>query len=163
MNSPAQERLGREGISVRVRPMLAADAPVAHEILKESPEASMWSKESLEDWASKGIAFVAELDGSVAGILVGRVAADECEILNLAVGTAWRRRGAAANLVHAAIERAREAGVKRVYLEVRASNRAAISLYEGMGFRHCGRRSNYYREPAEDAVLLVFPTAEHDS
>ncbi len=143
--------------------MLPADAPAAHRILRESPEASMWSLESLEGLASSGIALVAELDGSVAGILVGRVAADECEILNLAVGRAWRRRGAATILVRTALERARAAGANQAYLEVRASNRRAIALYENIAFRQCGRRANYYREPVEDAVLLVFHSAEHDS
>jgi [ribosomal protein S18]-alanine N-acetyltransferase len=163
MKSPAEERLGCYGMTARVRPMSSADAPAAYRILKESPEASMWNMESLEEWASNGIALVADLDGSIAGILVGRVAADEFEILNLAVATAWRRRGAGAGLVHAALERARSAGAKQVYLEVRASNRAAISLYESIGFRECGRRASYYRDPPEDAVLLVFHTSERNS
>jgi ribosomal-protein-alanine N-acetyltransferase len=140
--------------------MTVVDVPAVHELLKESPEASMWSRESLEEWACQEIAFVAELDGSIAGILVGRVAADECEILNLAVGTSWRRRGAATDLVRAVLELARSAGAKQVYLEVRASNHAAISFYESMGFRPCGRRSKYYRDPAEDAMLLVLRNPE---
>lgn len=140
--------------------MSAADAPAVHAILKESPEASIWSVESLQDSASREMALVAELDGSVAGILAGRIVADECEILNLAVGKTWRRRGAATSLVRAALDRAQAAGAKQVYLEVRASNRAAVALYEGMGFRQCGRRANYYRDPAEEAVLLVFHIAE---
>ena len=122
----------------------------------------MWSMESLLESASRGIALVAELDGSVAGILVGRAAADEFEILNLAVGKEWRRRGMGARLVEAALDRARSTGTKQVYLEVRASNRPAIALYEGIGFRECGRRPNYYRDPDEDAVLLVFHNSEQE-
>ncbi len=77
---------------VTVRPMLASDVSAAQSILKESPQASMWSKESLLEWAMQRSAWVAELDGCVAGILFGRVVADECEILNLAVGESSRRR-----------------------------------------------------------------------
>lgn len=142
------------GVSVRL--MCASDAPAAHSILKESPEASMWSRESLTESASRGIALVAELDGSIAGILVGRAAADEFEILNLAVGKLWRRRGAASRLVADAVARAQDTGATQVHLEVRASNAGAIAFYEKMGFRICGRRPNYYRDPVEDAVLLVF-------
>lgn len=106
---------------------------------------------------------MAELDGSLAGILTGRVAADEFEILNLAVGRAWRRRGAATELVTEALARARSAGAKQVYLEVRASNDGALRLYFQMGFRECGRRAGYYRDPVEDAVLLVFHNLEQKS
>lgn len=160
MSFSSGEWPGRELATARVRPMSPADAPAAHRILKESPEASMWSMESLQELASRGIALVVELDGSFAGILFGRIAADECEILNLAVGRAFRRRGAAKALVRAAIEHARGGGGKQVYLEVRASNHAAIALYESAGFRQYGRRPNYYREPVEDAVLLVFHNPE---
>jgi ribosomal-protein-alanine N-acetyltransferase len=77
--------------------------------------------------ASQGIAWAAELDGCVAGILIGRVAADEFEILNLAVRQACRRRGVATQLVRAALDYARTAGATQTYLEVRASNEAAIA------------------------------------
>jgi ribosomal-protein-alanine N-acetyltransferase len=148
---------------VPVRLMRASDVSAALSILMESPEASMWSRESLVDSASRGIALVAELDGSIAGILVGRIAVDEFEILNLAVGKLWRRRGAGASLVAAALERAKSGGANKAYLEVRASNEAAIALYERMGFRVCGRRPNYYRDPVEDAVLLDFHNPEQKS
>jgi len=115
----------------------------------------MWSRESLLESVSGGIAWAAELDGRVAGILIGQIAADEFEILNLAVGKACRRRGVATQLVRAAFENARSAGARQAYLEVRASNEGGIAFYTRMGFRICGRRPNYYRDPAEEAVLLV--------
>jgi len=46
-------------------------------------------------------------------------------------------------------------GVDRVYLEVRASNRAAIALYEKCGFNCIGKRSAYYRYPTEDALVML--------
>lgn len=141
--------------AVVVRRMSASDVLAALSILKESPEASMWSSESLQESVSQGFAWSAEVGGQVAGILIGRVAADEFEILNLAVAKVARRRGVAKQLVIAALESARAGGARQVYLEVRASNEAAIALYLQMGFQVCGRRPNYYREPVEDAVLLV--------
>ena len=49
----------------------------------------------------------------------------------------------------------RTEGAQQAYLEVRASNHAAIALYTRLGFRVCGRRPNYYRDPEEDAVLVL--------
>jgi ribosomal-protein-alanine N-acetyltransferase len=135
--------------------MSASDVSAALSILKESPEASIWTRESLLDSANRRNAWVAELGGSFAGILIGRVAADEFEVLNLAVAKARRRRGVATQLVEVALEDARIAGARQTYLEVRASNKGGIALYERLGFRVCGRRSNYYRDPIEDAILLV--------
>jgi ribosomal-protein-alanine N-acetyltransferase len=146
--------------AVMVRRMSASDACAAHSILNESPEASIWSAESLLESVSQGIAWAAEQDGRAAGILIGRIAADEFEILNLAVGKASRRRGIATQLVSFALECARRAGARRTYLEVRASNEGGIAFYTRMGFRGCGRRANYYRDPIEDAVLLVLHKEE---
>jgi ribosomal-protein-alanine N-acetyltransferase len=143
--------------------MTASDVSAAHSILKESPESSIWSRESLLDSASQGIAWVAELNGSLAGIVIGRVAADEFEILNLAVGKSRRRRGVGTRLVTAALDFARIAGAKQGFLEVRASNEIAMAFYARIGFRFCGRRRNYYRNPAEDAVLLILPKIEMKS
>jgi [ribosomal protein S18]-alanine N-acetyltransferase len=153
MHSPGEKI--DDSSAITVRRMTASDASAAHSILKESPEASIWSKESLLESVSQGIAWAAELDGRVAGILIGRVAADEFEILNLAVGKACRRRGIATQLVRSALEHVRAAGARRTYLEVRASNAGGIAFYARMGFRECGRRPDYYRDPVEDAVLLV--------
>lgn len=154
MHSPG-EKIGSSS-SVTVRRMSASDVSGALSILEESPEAATWSSASLLDSVSGGIAWVAELEGRVAGFLVGHVAADEFEILNLAVAKTRRRRGIATQLVSAALEFARTAGARQVYLEVRASNAGGIALYARMGFRVCGRRPNYYRHPAEDAALLIW-------
>lgn len=153
MSSPGEKI--RNSLAVKVRRMSASDVSAALSILKESPEASIWTRESLLDSANRRNAWVAELGGSFAGILIGRVAADEFEVLNLAVAKARRRRGVATQLVEVALEDARIAGAREAYLEVRASNQGGIALYERLGFRVCGRRSNYYRDPIEDAILLV--------
>jgi ribosomal-protein-alanine N-acetyltransferase len=142
--------------SVTIRRMTGADAPAALSLLEESPEASMWSRQSLEKSISKWIAWVADLDGRVVGFLIGRPAADEFEILNLAVGKKFRRLGIATKLIHSATETAHVAGVAQIFLEVRASNLPGIALYTHLAFRVCGRRKNYYRDPIEDAVLLIF-------
>lgn len=153
MSSPGHTAWGPE--SVTVRPMTGSDAPAALSLLKECPEASMWSGESLEESISQWIAWAAELDGQVVGFLIGRSAGDEFEILNLAVGKKFRRRGIATKLIRSVTESARAAGAAQIFLEVRASNLPGIALYTHLAFRVCGRRKNYYRDPVEDAVLLT--------
>lgn len=140
--------------------MSDADVSAALSILQESPEAATWSRANLSESASSGIALAAELDGRVAGILIGRAVADEFEILNLAVAKASRRRGVATQLARAAVQSARAAGARQTYLEVRESNEAGIAFYARMGFRDWGRRANYYRDPVEGAVLLVCTNEE---
>jgi ribosomal-protein-alanine N-acetyltransferase len=148
------EHTSRSSI-ITVRPLLASDSSFVLTILKESPEASMWSEESLLESASYGIALAAEVNGRVAGILIGRMAADEFEIFNLAVEKASRRRGIARQLVSVALQSAWRQGALRSFLEVRASNVVGLALYDRMGFQICGRRPNYYGNPPEDALLLV--------
>jgi ribosomal-protein-alanine N-acetyltransferase len=124
-------------------------------MLHESPEAASWSRESLLQLASvEPATWVAERDGGVAGFLIGRVAAAEFEILNMAVSPAHRRSGIGSKLLAFALEFSIRAGSTRAYLEVRASNGPAISLYARHGFTECGRRTRYYREPDEDALLF---------
>ena len=97
---------------------------------------------------------VAAAEREIAGYVVARCAADEGEILNLAVAPAFRRRGVGCALGQAILELLGSRGVAHAYLEVRASNAAARALYERLGFREVGRRTNYYRRPVEDAILL---------
>ena len=140
---------------VLVRKFATSDVPAVLAILQESPEAAAWSQESLLQLDSVApTAWVAERNGVVAGFLIGRSAADEFEILNMAVSRPHRRQGIGSKLLESALEDSRKAGTARVYLEVRASNEPAIALYKRHGFTECGRRVRYYRDPVEDAVLL---------
>jgi ribosomal-protein-alanine N-acetyltransferase len=86
---------------------------------------------------------------------VYRMIVDEMHILNVAVAPEWRRRGLARWLMRFALEKAARDGARRAFLEVRESNREALSLYQGMGFVRAGSRRGYYAEPIEDAVVLA--------
>jgi ribosomal-protein-alanine N-acetyltransferase len=139
---------------VTVRGLTPSDVPTASSILEESPESSKWSEDSLLESAKSGTAWIAEQEGRVIGFLIGRAVADEFEILNLAVARSRRRRGIATRLLETMAACLRTIGTRRAYLEVRASNEAAIALYARHGFRACGRRARYYQYPQEDAVVL---------
>lgn len=140
--------------TLTVRRMSLADATDVLAILHESPEAAMWTAESLMEAASSGAAWIAEANGRSIAFLVERNVADEFEILNLAVAQEHRRRGIGLRLVNEALQRAHKGGASRAYLEVRGSNAAAIALYSRFKFKECGRRLRYYQYPVEDAVVL---------
>jgi len=134
-------------IEVTIRAATVADLDAIAAIQSASPEAAQWSP---ADYL-KHDCTVAQVNGRVAGFLVAReVGPGEREILNLAVDPAERRTGIARSLLRHARERLRGAW----FLEVRASNTAAIRLYESMGFETAGRRGGYYHEPAEEAIVM---------
>ncbi len=94
------------------------------------------------------------------GFLALRTAADEAEIITLAVHPAARRQGLARVLVAEALDTARSGGVRRILLEVAVDNDAARALYAQAGFVETGRRRGYYaRSGGErvDALVLVRP------
>ncbi len=104
--------------------------------------------------APRRVAMVAEAeDGLVCGFVVARCGRDEWEIENVVVSPAHRRRGTGRELVRMVMRLAAAAGAA-VLLEVRESNTAARQLYEKLGFVEAGRRTAYYSDPAEDALLL---------
>jgi ribosomal-protein-alanine N-acetyltransferase len=90
----------------------------------------------------------------VLGYLVLRVAADEAEILNVAVTPAARGTGVGRALVRHGLHVAAEAGALATFLEVRPSNAPALALYASFGFVTVGQRRRYYRTPVEDALVL---------
>lgn len=98
----------------------------------------------------------------VIGFLAGRVAADEFEIHDVVVAMAARRRKVGTLLINVALAEARARGATRALLEVRASNEAAIALYQRLGFRPSGIRKAYYQSPVEDAWLMAREGLEDD-
>ena len=132
------------------------DAAQAAAILRDTAEATVWSETGLRKMSDlSGVtAFVSGTEGELSGILIGRRAADEGEILNLAVSRGKRWAGEGGRLVRALLEEYRLQGVSRVFLEVRESNAGAIAFYERLGFRAVGRRNAYYQRPSEAALVM---------
>lgn len=80
-------------------------------------------------------------------------AADELEILNIAVRPDLRRSGYGRRLLSILLQVAVKMGITRSVLEVRTGNTAAIGLYESLGFRRIGVRPHYYHDTGEDALI----------
>jgi ribosomal-protein-alanine acetyltransferase len=140
---------------VLVRSLTAADIDAVLAVQARSLEASQWSRDGYARAAAGEFgAWAAAVENGVVGFLVLRTAADEAEILNLAVQPESRRQGVAGALLAAALQAARQAGAIRAFLEVRESNAGAIAFYQCHGFRLDGRRRRYYHSPQEDALVL---------
>ena len=91
-----------------------------------------------------------------AGLLLARLAADQAEILTLAVAPPARRRGVGMELLRKAAAEAAARGGATLFLEVSAGNAAARALYAAAGFRQVGRRGAYYAD-GSDALVLALP------
>jgi [ribosomal protein S18]-alanine N-acetyltransferase len=93
---------------------------------------------------------------ALAGFIMSRRAADEAEVLSVAVASAWRRRSLARRLLTRHLRKLAGVGVRRVFLEVDEGNVAARRLYRRAGFREIGRRAGYYPQgPAAHGAALV--------
>ena len=120
---------------------------------------SGWTRQDIAGLlASPGVAgFLLGQDNLDVGMAICRTAADEAELLTVAVDPAHRRRGAARLLLGAVIDRARADGARTLFLEVGADNPGARTLYDSLGFEVVGRRAAYYARPhgpAADAFVM---------
>ncbi len=142
---------------VRIVPMTAEhldEAAALERVCFPDP----WSREMLAEELDNDLAaFLAALDGEgrLAGYAGLQVVLDEGYLFNIAVRPDCRRQGVAGKLLQVFLDFAQAHRLAFLTLEVRASNAAAIALYESWGFHTAGRRRNYYERPKEDAVIMT--------
>lgn len=91
----------------------------------------------------------------VAGYIVARLAAGELHINNVAVRSEFRGQGIGKALLLRILEQGKKLDAAAAFLELRAGNAIAQSLYEKAGFVSVGKRRNYYSDPVEDAVTMA--------
>lgn len=119
-----------------------------------------WSQSGIAGAFSGGFDLYVVVQGDVlCAYILSCDILDEVHIMQVAVDDQWRRQGLAVELSQTLL--AEKSSMQVVYLEVRASNIAAQTLYQGLGFTVCGQRKGYYAarkgHPAEDAVLMQLP------
>ena len=134
--------------------------------------AAPWSRASFEaELTTNRLAWylvAEELSAEDAGDMVGKLIGyaglwaieDEGHITNVAVHPAYRRKHLGSILVGMLIDETKKEGLTRFTLEVRASNRAAFTLYEKFGFVPAGVRKGYYEDNNEDAIIMWLETEE---
>src|SRR5262245_7293744 len=106
-----------------------------------------WSRQDVAELlASPGVyGLLLEADGGDIGLAMCLVAADEAELLTLAIRPTHQRLGFGRQLLTAAIDHARSSGARALFLEVGADNPGAQALYGAAGFVTVGRRAAYYQ------------------
>ena len=107
------------------------------------------------------IALKAEDDGGLLGYAVVQYAADEAEILSIAVAKEAQRRGIGSAILGACIAECERKSIAHIYLDVAEGNRAALKLYGKFGFGVLARRPNYYqagRSVPETALIMRLET-----
>ncbi len=92
-------------------------------------------------------------EGHITSYALGRVVADEGELMRIGTPPALRRQGLAGKALSAFLEKTREMGAARCFLEVRSRNSAAVALYEKHGFKPVGLRKKYYGD--DDAIVMA--------
>ena len=116
-----------------------------------------WSKKDIFSYicSESGMCFTVIEDGKVIGYLIGRIIAPEGEIYRIAIHPDRRCRGIGYRLMSYALKTERGRGLETGFLEVRSKNAPALFLYESYGFERIGERKGYYKNPDDDAVLMM--------
>lgn len=99
---------------------------------------------------------VASLEGRICGYVGIKAVLDEADIVNVAVDPSMRRRHIGKKLLQHLLCHAKESAISHIFLEVREKNLPAICLYEQAGFQKAGIRKNYYSNPTEHAMIMVW-------
>lgn len=141
---------------LRFRPMMAADLD---EVLRIETAAFShpWTRGLFADGLQSYDCWVAFEDERQVGHGVIQIILDEAHLLNITVAPEHQGRGLGRALLEHLMRRARELKAAECFLEVRASNQAAFSLYDNYGFNEIGRRRDYYPAPGgrEDALVMA--------
>lgn len=148
-------------MNIKIRKMHEEDLPEVSQIAEQS-FSMPWSLKSFKSelFSPRSILKVAELNGEIAGYIVLRRVLNESELLSIAVKPELRRKGIATELIKNVLNEIKDT-VKFCFLEVRVSNKEAISFYEKIGFKKIGVRKNYYLLPEEDAIIMKLDLSEN--
>ena len=141
------------GGAAAVEPASLRDAPVLAQIHAASFHRG-WGEGEFENMLSERNTLVHRLriGRKVVGFSVSRIAADEAEILSIAVAQSHRGRGLSNNLLLTHLGHLAGRGVRTVFLEVEENNQPARRLYKRAGFAVAGRRERYYRQASGEPL-----------
>jgi ribosomal-protein-alanine N-acetyltransferase len=141
------------GGTAHIEPATQRDAPKLAELHGASFHRG-WGEGEFETMLSERNTLVhrLRLGRKVIGFAVSRMAADEAEILSIAIAAGHRGRGLSRNLLLTHLGHLAGRGVRIVFLEVEENNQPARRLYERAGFGVVGRRERYYRQASGEQL-----------
>jgi len=126
--------------------------------IEQRSHAFPWTEKTFHsNQGERYLNFQLKVDGVLAAFAITQVVLDEATLFNLAVDPDWQRRGLGRELLQHLINELEQRGIVTLWLEVRASNQAAIALYEQLDFNEVSIRRNYYPtvDGKEDAVIMA--------
>ncbi len=140
---------------IKLVPLSETWLPEVMAIEAEAFGEDAWSQDSFRQGIEQSIGhYVAAVQGDeLLGYMGFSCIFEDIELLTVAVAKAARRSGVGRQMMAYLLDYAKRHNVERILLEVRASNNAAMGLYEAFGFEKIGVRKGYYRKPKEDALL----------
>lgn len=144
---------------IQISSLQPADLTAAYAIEQRS-HAFPWSEKTLiSNQGERYFNLRLDVDGQMAAFAITQVILDEATLFNIAVSPDYQRRGLGRALLESLIDALEKRGVMTLWLEVRASNQAAIELYESLGFNQATVRRNYYpaKDGREDAIVMALP------
>jgi len=139
------------------RPMQTNDLPAVMEIENKAYEFP-WTEGIFSDcMANQYLSILYVHQQKIQAYTVSQFVVDECHLLNLCVRPDARNQGLGTRMVQYLMNQARQSDMGSIFLEVRVSNKAAIHLYDKLGFNEIGLRRDYYpaRNGREDALVLA--------
>ena len=139
-----------------LRKMNLADVDAVMRI-EQDVHAHPWTRGNFTDALNSGcVCKVYETDGEMLGYVVLMPAVDEAQLLDISIAAAHQRKGLGRKLLEETMKIARGVNMRRVLLEVRPSNVAALELYRAAGFSQIGLRRGYYPKDngREDAIVM---------
>ena len=144
----------------RTRPEDAGAIATAEELIFSDP----WTYEDiLKTVSTEGaMCYSALKDGELVAYVIGRVITPEGEIYRIATLPDHRGRGIAYRLLDFAVKTEVGLGLESLFLEVRKNNLPARALYTSYGFSEVGVRKNYYKDPTDDAIIMLFSSCSEN-
>ncbi len=143
---------------MNIRAMQMSDLPAVMQVETTGHEFP-WTESIIHDCILVGYScWVIETEQGLQGHGIMSMSADECHILNICIKPSEQRKGFGRAIMQHLIKVGKEGGARCAFLEVRASNHPAITLYHQLGFNQIHLREGYYPAPnntREDAIVLA--------
>ncbi len=140
-------------MKTEIREMRKEDIPDVI-ILEKELFPTAWEEEMFLEEIEKQYAYVMEIKDKIIGYICGWKFLDEFNITNIAVASAFQRKGFGNALVRFIMSKLLDENCFKFFLEVRNANLTAIKFYTKMGFSVIGLRKKYYHSPEDDALIM---------